>query len=292
MKNFVTLDDISNDQIMALIKEAVHYKQTGTAPDFAGFYISNLFYENSTRTKLSFEMAEKKSGMQVIHFDVETSSVKKGETLYDTVRTLESIGVQAVVVRHGQERYYDELIGHVGIPVISGGDGCGDHPSQSLLDLVTIYEEFGTFEGLKVVIAGDILHSRVAHSNAKIMKRLGAELFFATPAYWQDASLREGEFVHLDDVIETADVVMLLRIQNERHAKSYNQDNFLDVYGLSKEREAKMKTEAIIMHPAPINRDVEIDGDLIESEKSRIFPQMNNGVYARMAILNYALKGE
>ena len=284
MKNFLTLADFSLEEVEALIKRTIEIKETQVFPAFPNRYAANLFYENSTRTKCSFEVAERKCGMQVIPFDTQTSSVQKGESLYDTVKTMESIGVDVVVIRHGQDAYYKELE-NVQIPIINGGDGSGDHPSQSLLDLVTIWEQFQRFNGLHVVIVGDVLHSRVAHSDISILQRFGAKVSVAAPSIWQETTLDGVEFVALDDVIETVDVVMLLRIQHERHQESFQIENFLADYGLTLERADRMKTDAIIMHPAPINRDVEIDTRLVESPKSRIFPQMANGMYARVAIL-------
>lgn len=287
MNHFITLENLDLSLIEELVDDAISFKNKKAFPNLSNHYISNLFFENSTRTKLSFEMAEKKTGMEIIYFDAESSSVKKGETLYDTVKTLNSIGVECFVIRHMQDRFYDDLITKIEVPIINAGDGCGDHPTQSLLDLVTIYEEFGTFRDLNIVIVGDVIHSRVAHSDAKILKRLGSSITFATPEFWRDSSMTMGTYASLDSVIQEADVVMLLRNQNERHAKQYDEKNFLELYGLTKQRADKMKSSAIIMHPAPINRNVEIDEDLIESSKSRIFTQMTNGVFARIAVLNY-----
>ncbi len=287
MNHFISLEDFDLELIRELVDDAVSFKKKKAFPNLSNHYISNLFFENSTRTKLSFEMAEKKTGMEIIYFDAESSSVKKGETLYDTVKTLNSIGVECFVIRHTQDRFYEDLISQINVPVINAGDGCGDHPTQSLLDLVTIQEEFGTFKDLNVVIVGDVVHSRVAHSDAKILKRLGANISFATPEFWRDDSMTMGTYTTLDKVISDVDVVMLLRSQNERHAQQYDEKDFLTQYGLTKERAGKMKSHAIIMHPAPINRNVEIDEDLIEAPQSRIFTQMTNGVFARIAVLNY-----
>ena len=287
MNHFISLENFDLELIKNLIDDAISFKRKKAYPNLSNRYISNLFFENSTRTKLSFEMAEKKTGMEIIYFDAETSSIKKGESLYDTVKTLHSIGVECFVIRHAQDKFYENLINKIDVPIINAGDGCGDHPTQSLLDLVTIYEEFGSFKNLNVVIAGDVVHSRVAHSDAKILKRLGSNITFATPEFWRDSSMTMGTYTSLDTAISNADVVMLLRNQNERHSKQYDEKNFLELYGLTKERADRMKPKAIIMHPAPINRNVEIDEDLIEAPQSRIFTQMTNGVFARIAVLNY-----
>ncbi|MDF2931831.1 MAG: aspartate carbamoyltransferase [Chryseobacterium sp.] len=232
--------------------------------------------------------------MQVVPFDAANSSVNKGESLYDTVKTIESLGVNLVVIRDKKDRYFDELK-NIKIPVINGGDGTGNHPSQCMLDLMTIYQEFGKFEGLKIGIVGDVKHSRVANSNAEALRRLGAKVYFSGPEQWFDeGALINGTYLSVDELIKEVDVLMLLRIQHERHDSkmSFSASDYHRKYGLTKEREKAMKKEAIIMHPAPINRGVEIDTDLVECERSRVFKQMQNGVFARMAILKEALEKE
>lgn len=288
--HFLTLENLSTDEIMTLIQKTIEIKETGKFPDLGGKYVANLFFENSTRTKVSFEMAERKTNMEIIPFEISTSSVLKGETLYDTVKTLQSVGVEAVVIRHPENEYYNELLQGIDIPIINGGDGTGNHPSQSLLDLVTIYEEYGRFAGLKIAIVGDIAHSRVANSNAKILERLGAEVVLVAPTEWQ----RDLGFAYqgLDEVIEELDVVMLLRVQHERHKATVHElESYCEAFSLTEARVDKMKPRAIIMHPAPINRNVEIVDELVECDRSRIFKQMTNGMFARTAILEYVFGG-
>ncbi|AYC29180.1 aspartate carbamoyltransferase catalytic subunit [Paenisporosarcina cavernae] len=291
MNHLVTMKDLSNENIMQLIKQAASFKHTEQHQKEYPHFVSNLFFEDSTRTKVSFEVAERKLGMHVIPFDASTSSVNKGETLLDTVKTLEAIGVEVVVIRSSEENYYEELLANTKMKIINAGDGSGQHPSQSLLDLFTIYEEFGTFKELSVVIAGDIAHSRVARSNAQALSKLGANVQYVAPPEWS------GEFDCLpnwDSVLSTADVVMLLRVQHERHQpdQSFGTDTYHDLYGLTVERYNELKDTAIIMHPAPVNRGVEIASELVESDKSRIFKQMENGVYMRMAMLEFILGGD
>ncbi|MDQ0231245.1 aspartate carbamoyltransferase catalytic subunit [Metabacillus malikii] len=290
MTNLLTMNELSNDEIFSILEDANQYKDgKGWVPNDT-IFVSNLFFEPSTRTRFSFEVAEKKLGLQVLNFTAEHSSVQKGETLYDTVKTLESIGANAVVIRHQEDHFFEELIGKVSIPIINAGDGCGHHPSQSLLDLLTIKQEFGSFKDLTVSIHGDIRHSRVARSNAEVLTMLGANVLFSGPTKWQDPFNLNGQYVAVDEAIKQSDVVMLLRIQHERHNEKTNPFNYLTEYGLTKTRERQMKKNAIIMHPAPVNRNVEIDADLIECERSRIFKQMENGVFVRMAILKRALQ--
>ncbi len=248
--------------------------------------VANLFFEPSTRTHYSFASAQLQLGCKVEDFTAEGSSVEKGETLYDTVKTFESIGYDAVVIRHKQDEYFRELE-DISIPIINAGDGAGNHPTQCLLDLLTIYQEFGTFEGIKLAIIGDIKHSRVAASNKEAMEMLGGECVFSGPAQWQ----REGyKHIDVDDAIKWADVVMMLRIQKERHSEAMklSDSEYLRAYGLTKKRADAMKKHAITMHPAPVNRGVEIDTDLVETQSSRIFKQMSNGVLVRKATIKRA----
>lgn len=295
--NLVTVADMDAADAIDLIHEAQAYKAGKQAVLTAPAYAVNLFFENSTRTKTSFQMAQMKLGMKVLEFEAGTSSVKKGESLYDTVKTMESIGVNIAVIRHPENEYYKQLINHAGlkIGVVNGGDGSGQHPSQCLLDMMTINEEFGDFKGLKVLIIGDLSHSRVAHSNAMMLNRLGAEVYFAGPEKWYDPTLEQyGTFGNFDELLPQMDVVNLLRVQNERlttaDGQAFDANQYHQVYGLTLERAAKMKQGAIIMHPAPVNRGVEIDSSLVEAPNSRIFQQMTNGVYTRMAILSRVLR--
>lgn len=293
MNHLLSTSSLSTSEIKDILRDAHQFSKGEQWTPDQQVFVSNLFFEPSTRTKTSFEVAERKLGLEVIPFEVSTSSVLKGETLYDTVRTLESIGISAVVIRHKVDQYFDELIGRVGIPIINAGDGCGHHPTQSLLDLLTIQQEFGSFIGLKVAIIGDIRHSRVARSNADALSRLGAKVVFSGPKEWFDETiLGNGSYEDVDTAIETSDVVMLLRIQHERHGgdKETTSEKYHQAFGLTIEREKRMKARSIIMHPAPVNRNVEIADELVECNRSRIFTQMKNGVFVRMAVLKRALE--
>lgn len=289
MKNLLSIDDLSEQEIMKLIERALELKKGKKPVNRPDLYVSNLFFENSTRTKKSFEVAENKLGMKVINFETETSSVKKGETLYDTCKTLEMIGINILVIRHSQNNYYKELE-KLNIPIINGGDGTGEHPSQCLLDLMTIYENFGSFKNLKIIIVGDIKNSRVAKSNKKALTKLGAEVNFVAPEIWKEKDL--GEFKNFDDEIDKIDVCMLLRVQHERHNEKidFSIDDYHRKYGLTLERYGRLKKNSIIMHPAPVNRGVEIVDELVEVEKSKIFEQMKNGMFMRQAILEYIVE--
>jgi aspartate carbamoyltransferase catalytic subunit len=290
MQHLVSMKHLTEEDIMTILDRTATLKKLGAQKLPGKYSVSNLFFEPSTRTKMSFEMAQRKLGLDVLPFESSFSSALKGETLYDTVKTLEAIGVDALVIRHPDDGYYEQLMGRTSVSIINGGDGSGQHPTQSLLDLFTIKEEFGSFKGLNILIAGDITHSRVARSNADALATLGANVTFLCPAEWA------GEFNSVDswdEVIENSDVVMLLRVQHERHEAeaTYTGESYLERYGLTEAREQLMKEQAIIMHPGPFNRGVEIANSLIECPKSRIFKQMENGVYIRMAVLESVLKG-
>lgn len=293
MKHLLTTTELSVTEINEILLDAQKFIDGEKWYPQQKVYVANLFLEPSTRTKCSFEMAERKLGLDVIPFEAHTSSIQKGETLYDTVRTLESIGVNLVVIRHKVDRYFDELFGKTNIPILNAGDGCGHHPTQSLLDLLTIKQEFASFKGLKVAIIGDVRHSRVARSNADVLQRFGANVVFSGPREWfGETILQNGTYEDIDQAIETADVVMLLRIQHERHGLEGKGlvNDYHQLYGLTVEREKKMKQGSIIMHPAPVNRNVEIADCLVECDRSRIFKQMENGVFVRMAVVKRALQ--
>ncbi len=284
--NLFNLDDYNEESIIDLINLAIEFKN-GKEVDFKQKkIIANLFFEPSTRTHYSFDVAANRLGCKTINFVESNSSTQKGETLYDTVKTFESLGVNAMVIRHVKNEYYKDLA-NINCPILSGGDGSGNHPTQSLLDLMTIYEEYGYFKGLKIVICGDIKHSRVARTNYQIMTKLGMDVKFVGPKEYETDY---GEFVLIDDVLEQVDIVMLLRVQRERHDTGKEVTGYNQKFGMNRERLIKMKNNAIIMHPAPFNRGVELTDEIVECEKSRIFKQSANGVYIRMGVIYNAIK--
>lgn len=294
MRNFLTVEQFTNEEVMHFLERALLFK-SGKEMFRSDATIVNMFFENSTRTKHSFEMAEHKIGMKQFNFDVGSSSVNKGESLYDSVLTMQAMGIDVAVIRHQDRNYMDQLV-NLKIQVVNAGSGNGQHPSQSLLDIMTIYEEFGTFQGLKVAIVGDIVHSRVAMSNMTLLNQLGAHVIFAGPMdYFNTTFEQYGTYMTVDDAVKEADVVMMLRVQLERHESEeknqFSKERYHEQYGLSRARYRTMKEHAIIMHPAPVNRDVELASQLVEGEKSRIVQQMSNGVYMRIAILEWVLEG-
>lgn len=253
-------------------------------------FVANLFFENSTRTKFSFELAEKRLGAQVLNFTAAVSSVQKGESIYDTVRTLESMGIDAGVIRLKPIGLLEELAERIQVPLINAGDGNNEHPTQALLDIYTMMKHFGYVKGLRVAIIGDILHSRVARSNLWGLLAMGAEVVLCAPPNMQATELSEyAPYVSMEEAIK-ADVVMMLRVQLERHEKGIiaSAEDYREAYGLTVERAERLAPHAIIMHPAPVNRGVEIDSELVEHERSKIFTQMQHGVPVRMAVLERA----
>lgn len=296
IQHFTGLSDLSAQQIHSLIERAVEFssidrqKLKKVLPHSV---IANVFFEPSTRTRISFEMAAKLLGSEVINFDLSNSSVKKGETLYDTLRTLEAIGCDAIVLRHSDDRIFETIREKFTIPLINAGAGRFEHPSQGLLDLYTLKHEFGKLEGLNITIMGDVKHSRVAGTMIICAQKLGLNITICAPENFIPTQLSANcKLSTIEDSLPSADAVMCLRNQFERHelvnfdAQAYHRE-----WGLTLERAQLLPSHAIIMHPAPINRGMEIADELVESKQSRIFQQMTNGVYSRMSILEWILKG-
>lgn len=285
--SLLTIDSLRREEIIDLLNDA--YCFSNLYKDWhlsTNGPIANLFFENSTRTHYSFASAELQLGLKVEDMYPEFSSLTKGESLYDTCKTFEAIGYKALVIRNKQDEYFKQLT-NINIPIINAGDGCGNHPSQCLLDLYTILEHFHRIQGLKVAIIGDIAHSRVANSDYQALKMFGADVTFSGPEEFK----REGfPFTNIDEAIKSSDVVMLLRIQFERleGPMHISKEEYHQKFGLTKQRYEMMKENSIIMHPAPVNRGLEIDSDLVEASKSKIFKQMTNGVLVRKAIIKRA----
>ncbi|RNB91183.1 aspartate carbamoyltransferase catalytic subunit [Brevibacillus fluminis] len=299
MKNHLLgMKDRSRQEIEMLLARAAYWaNERGVQSDaLQGKFVANVFLEPSTRTRFSFEVAQKRLGAHVLNFAAESSSTTKGETVYDTLKTLESMGVEAAVIRTSENGLLQTLADKVNMTLVNAGDGTNEHPTQCLLDLLTIKQHFGRIQGLKIAIIGDLRYSRVLGSHLHALPTLGAELMLAGPASLMrdTAELPPGtRVVEVDEAVRTADVVMMLRIQLERHAGTLDmsKEEYHQAYGLTVGRAAQMKPHAIIMHPAPFNRDVEIASELVESEKSKIFTQVANGVAVRMAVLENLLNG-
>ncbi len=301
-KHLLGIEPLSASDILTILDTAESMAEISTrevkkVPILRGKTIINLFYEASTRTRSSFELAAKRLSADISNFSKSTSSVVKGETLKDTIQNLEAMNTDAIIIRHASSGSPHFISSFCSSSVINAGDGTHEHPTQALLDAFTIRQHKKRIEGLKVVIVGDILHSRVARSNLLLLNKLGARVVLAGPP-----PLLPPEFQHygaevmydMDRALEGADVVMMLRIQLERQKRIFFPSirEYRSLFSLNPERFRRAKRDAIIMHPGPINRDVEISTELADSAKSVILEQVENGVSVRMAVLYLLLGGK
>lgn len=300
-KHLLGIKDLQTEDIQLILSTATQFKEVlqrpvKKVPTLRDVTIVNLFYENSTRTRISFELAERRLSADVVNFTVSNSSAAKGETLLDTVNNILSMKVDMVVMRHSASGAPHYLSKHIDAPIINAGDGINEHPTQALLDAFSMQEQLGKIEGLKVAIIGDIMHSRVALSNIYLLKKMGAEVMVSgpptlIPTYLQEAMGIQVEY-NIDKALAWCDVANILRIQLERQ----NQPLFSSLreynlaYGITKARLQKLNKEIVIMHPGPINRGVEMDSDVADGQQSIILDQVENGVAVRMACL-YLLTG-
>ncbi len=290
--DLLSIDSLSDDQIETILDEGERWfeaARNGAPGDerLRGRIVFNLFYENSTRTLMSFASAAQRLGAGDVSLPVAQSSVKKGETLEDTARTLGAMRPDALVIRHRENGAAHRIAEIVGCPVINAGDGTNEHPTQALLDALTIRSHFGRIEGLTIAICGDIRHSRVAHSNAKLLPRLGAKARLAGPPELLPDELLTASSI--DEAVEGADVVMVLRVQRERLERDLGDGpgEYLQRYGLTGERLARAAPHAMVMHPGPMNRGVEIEDAIADNpERSLIMRQVEYGVAVRMACLD------
>ena len=289
------IKDLSKEDIDLIFKTADSFKEVinrpiKKVPSLRDITIANIFFENSTRTKLSFELAEKRLSADILNFSASGSSVKKGETLIDTVNNILSMKVDMVVMRHPNPGAALFLSQKVNAKIINAGDGTHEHPTQALLDAYSIREKLGAIQGKKVVIVGDILHSRVALSNIYCLQKLGAEVMVCGPTTLipKDMHLLNVKISHsLREALEWCDVANMLRIQSERQEISYfpSLREYSMQFGLNKEILNSLSKEIVVMHPGPINRGVEITSDVADSKQSIILNQVENGVAIRMAVI-------
>jgi aspartate carbamoyltransferase catalytic subunit len=300
-RHLLSAADLSRDDALLILDTAEELAQLADRPirklpTLRGRTVVNLFYEDSTRTRISFEAAAKRLSADVITFSAKGSSVAKGESLKDTALTLEAMGADAVVVRHSASGAPHRLAGWLGGSVVNAGDGAHEHPTQALLDAFTMRRRLGRLEGLRVVIVGDVLHSRVARSNVRLLHTLGAEVTLVAPPTLLPLAVGgwPGETGYdLDAALPKADVVMMLRVQQERMNAAYfpTVREYSRRYGLDSGRMAMLPDHAIVMHPGPMNRGVEIAADVADSARSTIVEQVSNGVSVRMAVLYLLLGG-
>ncbi len=308
MKHLISISDLSRDQAVSLLDNAdqfsaVNDREVKKVPALRGKTIVNLFFENSTRTRISFELAAKRLSADVINFAASTSSLSKGESLKDTAQTLEALGAHAVVVRHPAAGAAHALAhrGWINSSIINAGDGSHEHPTQALLDALTLRQAFsrtGDLQGLKVLIVGDILHSRVARSNVMLLTKLGAVVEVAGPTTLMPQGIEElGASVSNsfeESLAKSPDAVMMLRVQQERMQGSFfpSPKEYAANWSLSGERFKMLSSKSVILHPGPMNRGFEISADAADDSRSLVLRQVANGVSVRMAVLYATLSGE
>ena len=295
VNNLLGIKYIKRQDIDLIFDTADHFKEVlnrpiKKVPSLRDMTIANLFFENSTRTKLSFELAEKRLSADVINFSTSSSSIKKGETLIDTVNNILAMKVDMIDIRHPNPGAALLLSKNVDSCIVNAGDGTNEHPTQALLDAYSLKERLGDLDGRKILIVGDILHSRVALSNIYALKLLNAKIKICSPLSLiprEIESLGLSIETNLDKALSWCDAVNVLRVQHERMEKSYfpNDREYSLLYGLDKKRISKLKKDILILHPGPINRGVEIKSDIVESNNSIILDQVENGVAVRMAII-------
>jgi aspartate carbamoyltransferase catalytic subunit len=306
-RHLISVQDLSRAEALGLLATAKELARITDGPNkklptLRGKSIVNLFFEDSTRTRISFETAAKRLSADVINFSAKGSSVSKGESLKDTAQTLQAMGADAVVIRHGSSGAAKRLADTqwISATVINAGDGTHEHPTQALLDAFTIKEHLRAdaqdLSGVNVVIVGDILHSRVARSNVLLLDKLGAKITLVAPPTLLPVGVSEWPVevsYNLDDVIDKCDVIMMLRIQLERMQDSYfpTEREYARRYGLNSLRLSKLKSTAIVMHPGPMNRGLEISADSADDVRSVVVDQVKNGVSVRMAVLYELLGG-
>ncbi|MCD6308006.1 MAG: aspartate carbamoyltransferase catalytic subunit [Candidatus Latescibacteria bacterium] len=300
LKHLFGLKGVSREDITTILNTAESFREVldrpiRIVPTLKGVAVLNLFFEDSTRTRMSFELAEKRISAEVVTFTRSTSSVSKGESFRDTVRNIEAMKIDVIVVRHSSPGVPQFLAAHTSCSIINAGDGPHEHPTQALLDMLTIRQRFGTIDGLKILIVGDILNSRVARSGVYGLKTMGARVDVCGPATMLPLNMERfgvGTYTSLDDILPDYDIVYMLRIQKERqhHGLLPSTREYTSMFGLTRERAKRMKPDAAVMHPGPINRNVELDYEVADSDRSLILDQVTNGEAVRMAVL-YLLSG-
>jgi aspartate carbamoyltransferase catalytic subunit len=295
IKHLFGLQGVTRKDITLILDTADSFREVldrpiRIVPTLKGVAVLNLFYEESTRTRISFELAERRLSAEVVSFAKASSSVSKGESLRDTVRNIEAMKIDIIVVRHKSPGTPQFLAEHTNCRILNAGDGSHEHPTQALLDLMTVRHHFGRLEGLRMLIVGDILHSRVARSDIWGFRTMGAQVDVCGPATLMPLAMdRFGVNVHydFDRIIGDYDIIYMLRIQRERQTGGLipSAREYTDLFGLTRERVERMKPGAMVMHPGPINRGVELDYDVADSDRSLILDQVTNGEAVRMAAL-------
>lgn len=294
--NLIDIERLTTDEINQIIALAADFKTGKAKSAVKEKVLCLMFCENSTRTKCSFELAAKKLGMHVLNFEAKTSSFNKGESMKDTLENLYFIGADAVVIRHSTPFIVDEALNAINYPLtlINGGDGNNAHPTQALLDYFTMLEKIKMVEGKKVLIVGDISHSRVAKSNVALLNKFNADIHLCAPIYFKPKNVEKYNITWHSDIktaIKGADIIMALRVQKERHInEQYQLEDYIENYQINSKLLKLAKDNVLLMHPGPVNRNIEITSELLDSEKGKtILEQAQNGVFVRMAVLNLLL---
>lgn len=292
-KNLTDIKSLTTDEILEIIELAEKFESGKAVSSCKGKHLAFIFCENSTRTRFSFEMAANKLGVYIYNFDANKSSFAKGESMKDTIENLYEIGINGVLIRHSENNIIEKTLDEINCPMtfINGGDGNHAHPTQALLDFYTMKKHLGTVEGKKIAIVGDVLHSRVAHSNVELLNKFGAKIYFCAPKYFEDATQDVTYTKSLEEALKDADVAMFLRVQNERLEDRIPIFDYIHDYGLTmKKLQQFAKKDVLIMHPGPVNRDIEISSEVLDSEYGKtILEQAHNGVFVRMAVLELLL---
>lgn len=293
LKNLTDLRSLNAEQIMEIIDLAEKFENGTAKSTCKGKHLALFFNENSTRTRFSFEMAANKLGIHIYNLEASTSSFSKGESMKDTIENLCEIGINGIVIRHSETGIVNKIMDEVNCEMafINAGDGSNAHPTQALLDFYTMKKHLGSVKDKKIAIIGDVRHSRVAHSNVALLNKFGAKVFFCAPKYFEDATQDVIYTNKLEVALENADVAMFLRVQNERLEERVPIFDYVHDYGLTmKKLEKFAKKDVLIMHPGPVNRDVELSSEIIDSEYGKtILEQAHNGVFVRMAVLELLL---
>lgn len=293
--DFLRTSDLTESDIRFILSTAKVFSEVQNRGEafpalLAGTTVVNFFLENSTRTRISFELATRKLGGGVVNFSADSSSLGKGESLLDTAQTLSALKADCIVVRHTSAGSPKFLADQLSIPIVNAGDGFHEHPTQAMLDAYTIEEEIGSLKGKRVLIIGDIAHSRVARSNIHVLKKLGASISVCGPPTLMPPSpeiLGVDYAFRPEELIPQADVIMMLRIQSERHNQTQipSLSEYAEFWGLNKQRLKLVKPKAIILHPGPINRGVELDSEVADDPRAMILNQVSNGILVRMVVL-------
>ncbi len=291
--NLITLDDLSKEEIIDVINLAADFENDKALSSCFGKHLALFFFEDSTRTKFSFEMAANKLGVHIYNFEAGNYALSKGELLKDAIENLYQIGINGIVIRHSESGIIRQVAEEVRCPIsfINAGDGQNSHPTQALLDFYTMHKHLKDLEGKKITFVGDVKHSRVAHSNIKLLKKFNANICICTPKYFKDEIPGVNYTNKLEDALKDADVAMFLRIQKERLEDRFPIFDYVHDYGLTMKKLREYASEKIlIMHPGPVNRDVELSSEILDSEWGNvILEQSKNGVFVRMAVLDMIL---